>query len=45
MPMKMGIHCKPIGASLSVIAIQPSWIPAYVGMTGVCSFPENALIP
>jgi len=33
MPMKMGIH-----ASLLVIAIQPSWIPAYAGMTGVCSF-------
>ena len=38
MPMKMGIQC-----SLLVIAIQPLWIPAYVGMTGGCSFPENAL--
>jgi len=25
------------------MAIHPFWIPAYAGMTGVCSFPENAL--
>jgi len=30
MPMKMGIHHKPIGQGHSA-----SWIPAYAGMTGV----------
>jgi len=36
MPMKMGIHCKPPGHGHSA-----SWIPAYAGMTGVCSFPKT----
>lgn len=45
--MPVSVYIQKRGAStesLSIIAIQPGWIPAYAGMTAVCSFLENALV-